>query len=161
MHFYITEKFCVFFTWRPCKPWLTLLRTTFVLVCLTPHLLKTFQECQHYKDSNFSKMKYDLKCQRSSNQNYSSTFVYGPILMQFVWMLLSSRHNSKLLNDLKCYFMWLQPWLTFLLKTFLLCFKIIMPNSSKIQHFNTGLIFYTEVFDKVNKIKKWIKNPCN
>ena len=29
-----------------------------------------------------------------------------------------------------------------------------MPNSSKIQHFNTGLIFYTEVFDKVNKIKK-------
>ena len=32
------------------------------IFCLTPNLFKTFQECQHYKDVNFSsQMKDNLK----------------------------------------------------------------------------------------------------
>ena len=48
-----------------------------------PNLSKTIQECQHYKDANFQLKeviqghKIPLLC-----QNYSSTFVYGPIFMK-------------------------------------------------------------------------------
>ena len=48
------------------------------------NLFKTFQECQHYEDTNFDKMKYDLKGHTRPPlcQNHSSTFVYGSILMK-------------------------------------------------------------------------------
>ena len=52
-----------------------------------PNLLKTFKECQHYEDTIFDIMKYDLKGYQGHIipplcQNHSSTFVYGPILMK-------------------------------------------------------------------------------
>ena len=38
------------------KGHLKILKSSFstTYVCLTPNLLKTFQECQHYEDTNFS-----------------------------------------------------------------------------------------------------------
>ena len=44
-----------------------------------PNLLKTFQECQHYEDAKTKVIQGHIRpilC-----QNYSSTFVFRPILM--------------------------------------------------------------------------------
>ena len=53
------------------------------------NLLKTFQECQHYNDTNFSLDKVHIASEVIQGhmrpllwQNHSSTCVYGPILMK-------------------------------------------------------------------------------
>ena len=89
---------------------------------------KTFEECQHYEDANFS--LNDGQIRPPLCQNRSSTFVYGPILMKiFMNANITKRHlfiNVTsilwrsfvifLLSDL----LTLLPWLTFLWTTFVL-----------------------------------------
>ena len=57
-----------------------------IYFCLTNNLFKTFQECQHYNDTNF---QWSMPSKVSQghirsllNQNYFSKFVYGPILIK-------------------------------------------------------------------------------
>ena len=45
-----------------------------------PNLLKTFQDCQHYEDTNIHGHPSSYKTLLC--QNHSSTFVYGPILIK-------------------------------------------------------------------------------
>ena len=95
------------------------------IFCLTPNLLKTFQECQYYEDSIFLiKWSMTLKVipyKKPLCQNHARTFIYGSILMK-TW-----KHNIFILcygEDLWFFplslLTFLQHWLTFLWTTFIL-----------------------------------------
>ena len=51
---------------------------------LTSYLFKTIEECQHYEEQIFDKIKYDLNVQTRPPicRKHSSTFIYWPILMK-------------------------------------------------------------------------------
>ena len=73
---------------------------------LTPNLLKTLQECQHYEDEIFISKVIQGHIRQIVCQNHSSAFVYWPILMKiYINAYIMKTHIFyKIIYDLKCNF---------------------------------------------------------
>ena len=69
-----------------------------IYFCLTPNIFNTFQECQHYEDTNFHKMKYDPK---GHSMSYETTLMMK-ICMHAI--IMESKFVHKIIYDLKCHF---------------------------------------------------------